>query len=147
LECTLFATGFLFRPLGALIFGYIGDKYGRKKSLVLSVSLTGAASLGMCLVPSYDLIGVASCYIIVLIRVIQGISVGGEYSGAIIFAVEHFDNKKAGFVGSFIVSGCLCGVLLATLVSSIVKLPYVPEYSWRFAFLLGFFLSIGVSAG
>ena len=139
---SLFATGFVFRPLGALIFGYIGDKYGRKTSLVLSVSLTGLASLSMCLLPSYDLIGVSACYIIVMIRIIQGISVGGEYSGAIIFAVEHFDNKKAGFVGSFIVSGCLCGVLLATLVSIIIKLPFMPDYAWRFAFLLGFALSI-----
>jgi MHS family proline/betaine transporter-like MFS transporter len=77
-----------------------------------------------------------------MIRIIQGISVGGEYSGAIIFAVEHFDSKRAGFVGSFIVSGCLCGVLLATLVSSLIKLPFMPDYAWRFAFLLGFVLSI-----
>lgn len=138
----LFAVGFVFRPLGSIIFGYIGDKYGRKTSLVISVSLMGGASLGMCVLPTYEMIGIWACYIIALIRIIQGISVGGEYSGAIIYAVEHFDKKNAGIVGSIVVAGCLTGILLATLVSSMVKLPNVPEYSWRLAFFLGFILSL-----
>lgn len=138
----LFAVGFVFRPLGSVIFGYIGDKYGRKTALVISVSLMGSASLGMCILPSYEMIGIWACYIIALIRIIQGISVGGEYSGAIIYAVEHFDKKNAGIIGSIVVAGCLSGVLLANIVSGIVKLPSIPEYSWRLAFLLGFILSL-----
>ena len=138
----LFAVGFLFRPLGSIIFGYIGDKYGRKISLVLSVSLMGFASLTMFFLPSYAYIGIASCYIIALVRVVQGISVGGEYSGAIIYAIEHFDKKKTGLVGAIIVSGCLMGVMLGRFVGNLLQNPLLPEYSWRFAFLLGFILSI-----
>lgn len=137
-----FAVGFIVRPIGSLIFGYIGDTSGRKKALVLSVSFMGFASLSMSILPSYQTIGILSCYIIVLIRIIQGLSVGGEYSGAIIYAVEHFDKKRAGFVGGIVVAGCISGVLLATLVSQIVQMPSMPEYSWRFAFLLGFGLSM-----
>jgi MHS family proline/betaine transporter-like MFS transporter len=138
----IFAVGFLFRPLGSIIFGYIGDVYGRKKSLIISVSLMGSASLGMALLPTYAAIGVISCYIIALIRILQGVSVGGEYSGAIIYAVEHFDHNKRGAVGGLVISGCVSGVLLATLVSKIVQMPELPEDSWRIAFLLGFGLSI-----
>jgi len=138
----LFAVGFVFRPLGSILFGYIGDKYGRKTALVISVSLMGTASLGMFMLPSYELLGIGACYLIALIRIIQGISVGGEYSGAIIYAVEHFEKRNSGLVGSVVVAGCLCGVLLATLVSNVIKLPSMPDYSWRFAFLLGFLLSL-----
>lgn len=138
----LFAVGFVFRPLGSIIFGYIGDVYGRKKALVTSVTFMGIASLAMCLLPSYSVIGIISCYIIVLIRVLQGISVGGEYSGALIYAVEHFDKKKIGIIGGIVIAGCISGTLLAILVSNIVQMPIFPDYSWRFAFLLGFGLSL-----
>lgn len=137
----LFAVGFLFRPLGSIIFGYIGDIYGRKKALILSVTLMGCASLGMCLLPTYAAIGIMSCYLIAFFRAIQGISVGGEYSGAIIYAIEHFDRKQAGIVGGIIIGGCISGVLLATIISKLLQLSIFPPYSWRFAFLLGFALS------
>jgi MHS family proline/betaine transporter-like MFS transporter len=137
----LFAVGFLFRPLGSIIFGYIGDVYGRKKALILSVTLMGCASLGMFLLPSYEAIGIASCYLIAFFRILQGVSVGGEYSGAIIYAVEHFNKKQAGIVGGLIICGCISGVLLATLVSKVLQISVFPAYSWRFAFLLGFTLS------
>ena len=138
----LFAVGFICRPIGSIIFGYIGDKYGRKKALVLSVSLMGTASLCMSLLPSYDDIGVLACYLIALIRIVQGISVGGEYSGAAIYAIEHTDKKRIGVVGSTVLAGTTCGVLLATFVSNILQNPAIPEYGWRFAFLLGFGLTI-----
>jgi MHS family proline/betaine transporter-like MFS transporter len=138
----LFAVGFVCRPIGAIIFGHIGDKYGRKIALVISVSLMGTASLAMSILPSYEQIGLLACYLIVLIRVIQGISVGGEYSGAAIYAIEHISKARRGLVGSGVLAGTTLGVLLATLVSNIVKSSTVPEYSWRFAFLLGFCLSL-----
>ena len=138
----LFAVGFVFRPLGAILFGHIGDRLGRKKALIISVSTMGLSSLGIGLLPSYNDIGVISCYILVFLRIIQGLSVGGEYSGAIIFAVEHSQKNRSGFVGSLVVSGCMSGVLLATIVSNVLKLPSMPEYSWRFAFLIGFLLSL-----
>jgi MHS family proline/betaine transporter-like MFS transporter len=138
----LFAVGFICRPIGAIIFGYIGDVYGRKVALVTSVSIMGAASLSMCLMPSYESIGIASCYLIALARIMQGISLGGEFGGGIIYAIEHFNQKRTGLVGSSVVTGCSTGILLATLVAYIIKSSSVPEYSWRFAFLLGFGLSI-----
>jgi MHS family proline/betaine transporter-like MFS transporter len=138
----LFAVGFLFRPLGSIIFGYIGDKYGRKKALVLSLSFMGTASLGMCILPSYEQIGILSCFLIVLIRIIQGISVGGEFSGVAIYAIEHTNKKHIGKVGAVIFTGVMTGVLLAALVGKVLQTELFPEYSWRFAFLLGFGLSI-----
>lgn len=137
-----FAIGFLFRPLGSLIFGYIGDTYGRKTSLVTSVTIMGFASFAMFILPPYQMIGVASCFLIVLIRILQGVSVGGEFTGALVFVVEHNRNNKAGFVAGIVTAGGACGVLLANLVSKIVQNPALPDYSWRFAFLIGFGLSL-----
>ncbi|NRB11469.1 MAG: MFS transporter [Rickettsiaceae bacterium] len=136
------AVGFIFRPLGSLVFGYIGDVFGRKKSLILSVSMMGFASITMFLLPSYSMIGILGCYIIVFIRIVQGISVGGEFTGAIIFAVEHNKKKNAGLVTGIVSAGGACGVLLASFVTTILQSPSMPDYSWRYAFLLGFGLSI-----
>jgi MHS family proline/betaine transporter-like MFS transporter len=138
----LFAVGFLFRPLGSILFGYIGDIYGRKRALVLSVTLMGVASLSMALLPTYGAIGVTSCYLIAVIRALQGISVGGEYSGALIYAIEHFSKKSAGIIGSIVIAGCMTGMLVATLVTNLLKMPFIPDYGWRLAFLLGFALAI-----
>jgi MHS family proline/betaine transporter-like MFS transporter len=138
----LFSVGFICRPIGAMIFGHIGDRYGRKLALVSSVSMMGIASLSMCLMPSYESIGIASCYMIATARIIQGLSLGGEFSGGLIYAVEHVGNRLSGFVGSIVVAGCSVGILTATIVSYIVKSSIVPDYAWRFAFLLGFGLSI-----
>jgi MFS transporter, MHS family, proline/betaine transporter len=138
----LFAVGFLFRPLGSMIFGHIGDKYGRKRALVLSLSFMGMASLGMCVLPPYEKIGIIACYLIVLIRIIQGISVGGEFSGVAIYAIEHTDKKNIGSIGAVIFTGVMFGVLLATFVEQVLKSNILPEYGWRLAFLLGFGLSI-----
>jgi MHS family proline/betaine transporter-like MFS transporter len=92
--------------------------------------------------PSYESIGIASCYLIALARILQGLSVGGEMTGGIIYAIEHFDKSKSGFAGSIVVGGCLFGILLATMVANIVKLPSMPEEGWRFAFFLGFVMSL-----
>jgi MHS family proline/betaine transporter-like MFS transporter len=138
----LFAVGFICRPIGAMIFGHIGDKYGRKKALVISMSLMGTASLAMCVLPKYDDIGIIACYLIAIIRIIQGISVGGEYSGAAIYAIEHTNKANIGAVGSTVLAGTTLGVLLATFISNVLENANLPEYSWRFAFLLGFGLAI-----
>ena len=138
----LFSVGFICRPIGAIIFGHVGDKYGRKLAIVLSVSFMGMSSLMLCLMPSYESIGVLSCYMIALARIIQGISMGGEFSGGVIYAIEHFDKKHSGFVGSFVVAGSALGILIATMIVAIIKEFIVFENAWRFAFLLGFGLSI-----
>ncbi|NRB11531.1 MAG: MFS transporter [Rickettsiaceae bacterium] len=138
----LFAIGFVFRPMGAMFFGHIGDKLGRKTALVMSVSFMGASSMGMCLMPTYENAGIIVCFLIVLIRIIQGFSLGGEYNGAIIYAIEHTKNNKVGMIGASVLSGSTLGVLLATLISQVLQNDYFPEYSWRFAFLLGSGLSV-----
>ena len=138
----LFAVGFIFRPVGSGIFGYIGDKFGRKKALTLSIFLMSISCLGMAILPTYQSVGIISCYIIVLLRILQGISVGGEYSGCLIFAVEHAKDGRRGLVGSIITSGFMSGILLAVLISKLLTIKSLPEYSWRLAFLLGFFLSL-----
>lgn len=138
----LFAVGFLCRPIGAIIFGHIGDKYGRKRALVISISLMGTASLTLSLLPKYDDIGVIACYLIAVMRIIQGISVGGEYNGAAIYAIEHTNKNNMGLVGSTVLAGSTLGLLLATFINKILENPSLPDYSWRFAFLLGFGLSI-----
>jgi MHS family proline/betaine transporter-like MFS transporter len=74
-------------------------------------------------------------------RILQGLSVGGEYSGALIYAIEHFEKKYIGMIGGLVICGCITGAMIATIVSKIVQLPFLPEYSWRFAFLLGTGLS------
>ena len=138
----LFTIGFVFRPIGSLIFGYIGDTIGRKKALTLSVGMMGSSSIMLAFTPSYDSIGIISCYLIVLARVIQGVSVGGEHSGTLIYSMEHSDKKEVNFTGGIVIAGGCSGVLLASLVSNITQLEFMPDNSWRFAFLLGFCLSI-----
>lgn len=137
-----FGVGYVFRPLGSLIFGYVGDVFGRKKSLVTSVSIMGFASLIMFLLPPFEYIGLTACYIIVLVRILQGVSVGGEFTGAIVFAVEHSKKNRAGFVAAIVPAGASSGILLANYVTTILSNPDLPDYSWRFAFLLGFMLAL-----
>lgn len=138
----LFSVGFIFRPLGSCIFGYIGDKYGRKKSFILSIFVMSISCLGIAILPSYSSIGIVSCYMLVLLRILQGISVGGEYSGCIILAIEHSRKENRGLIGSIVTSGFMSGILLAALISYLLTTKSLPEYCWRFAFLLGFLLSL-----
>ncbi len=138
----LFAVAFFFRPLGSILFGYIGDRGGRKIALVLSVTMMGLAALTMFTLPPFESIGILACYIIALVRIVQGLSMGGEYSGAIIYAIEHFPINKRGIVGAIVVSGCLIGASLARIITNYLQSPDMPEYAWRFAFLIGFCLSI-----
>lgn len=138
----LFAVGFICRPIGSLIFGHIGDRHGRKKALVISMSMMGVSSLALGLLPKYEDIGILACYLIALIRIIQGISVGGEYSGAAIYAIEHSNKTNIGAVGSMVLSGTTLGVLIATFISNVIDIYNLPDYAWRFAFLLGFGLSV-----
>jgi MHS family proline/betaine transporter-like MFS transporter len=138
----LFSVGFICRPIGAIIFGYMGDIYGRKTAVVTSITTMGMASLGMFLMPSYESVGIASCYMIAVARIMQGLSVGGEMTGGVVYAIEHFDKNRSGFAGSFVIGGCLSGILLATLIANIVKMDSMPDYAWRFAFLFGFIMSL-----
>ncbi|WP_449866989.1 MFS transporter [Nocardioides rotundus] len=126
-----FAVGFVARPFGGLIFGHFGDRVGRKTMLLLTLVIMGVGTTLIGLLPTYDSIGVAAPILLVLLRVLQGIGVGGEYGGAVLLAVEYAPARRRGFFGSFAHIGVPAGLLLASLAFSLVgMLPDEQFYSW-----------------
>ncbi len=136
-----FAAGFIMRPLGGIFFGYIGDKYGRRNALSLSIVLMGIPCLIMGLLPSYAAVGLISPVLLFLCRMIQGLSSGGEFTGAAIFALEHVEKKSPGLAGSLVsVSGGV-GALCAIGASYLVTLSDQAD-AWRIPFIVGGFISL-----
>jgi metabolite-proton symporter len=138
-----FAVGFLARPIGGFIFGHYGDRIGRKKMLVLTLLIMGLGTAAIGLLPSYDSIGVWAPILLVVLRVLQGIGIGGEYGGAVLLAVEYAPAKKRGFFGSFAHIGVPGGLLLASGAFSLASL--LPDeaflaWGWRACFLLSIVL-------
>ncbi|MBX9804441.1 MAG: MFS transporter [Alphaproteobacteria bacterium] len=133
-----FAISFLARPFGGLIFGHIGDRWGRKRALVLAVLLVTIPTTIMGLLPTYATIGIFAPIILVLCRIMQGICTGGEYTGAAIFLSEHHRNqKREGFICSLLPASSLIGALLGTTLGGLCTLPFMPTWAWRVPFLLG----------
>ena len=132
-----FAAAFLVRPLGAILFGYIGDRLGRKKALGLSILYMGIPTLLICALPGYEVLGVAAPIILILCRLAQGLCAGGEFNGALVFALEHTEKNSPGFVGGLITGSCLLGSILATGTAALVTHNYFPIWGWRIAFFLG----------
>ena len=108
-----FAVGFGFRPLGAVLFGFLGDRLGRKYTFLVTVSLMGIATAGVGLVPSAASVGVAAPALIVLLRILQGLALGGEYGGAAIYVAEHAPPDRRGFYTSFIQASVVGGFVLS----------------------------------
>lgn len=138
-----FALGFFMRPLGGVIFGHFGDRIGRKAMLVTTLLMMGMATFLIGVLPTYDTIGVAAPCLLILLRLVQGLGVGGEWGGAVLMAVEHGHAGKRGFYGSCVQMGVPAGLLLATGVFSIFS--SLPEdqflsWGWRVPFLLGIVL-------
>lgn len=141
-----FAVGFLARPIGAIIFGYIGDRFGRKKSLIITLFLMGIATTAVGLLPTYDSIGVLAPILLIILRIVQGIAVGGEWGGAVLLTNEHAPSQFKNFFSSFAQWGSPAGNILALLVLSIL-MRYSPEqlfehHLWRLPFLVSFILLI-----
>ncbi len=142
-----FAVGFLARPVGGLIFGHFGDRIGRKKMLILTLLIMGLGTAAIGLLPTYDQIGVWAPIALVVLRILQGIGVGGEYGGAVLLAVEYAPAHKRGFFGSFAHIGVPGGLLLAAGAFSIAGL--LPDeaflaWGWRACFLISIaLLAIG----
>lgn len=130
---------FLFRPLGAIIAGHLGDRLGRKPVLVLTLIGMGGATVAMGLLPTYAQIGMAAPLLLVLLRILQGISAGGEWGGAALIAVEHAPTSRRGLFGSFPQVGVPAGMLLATLFMLVVTTALTPEqfeaWGWRLPFV------------
>ncbi|WP_151192595.1 MFS transporter [Cysteiniphilum sp. JM-1] len=134
----IFAASYLARPFGSIIFGIIGDKFGRKKALSLSLILMGLATLCIGLLPSYQSIGVAAPLMLLFLRIIQGISVSGEFTGAAIFVAEHYHGGFKNLAVSWVSFAAALGMMLGAAMASIVSLPMMPEWFWRVPFYLGF---------
>src|SRR5215217_2832490 len=112
----LFAAGFAFRPLGAIIFGVVGDRLGRKGAFLITVSLMGAATFLIGLLPTYAQAGSLGPWLLILLRIVQGIALGGEYGGAAIYVAENAPNDKRGAMTGWIQSSASIGLLAALLV-------------------------------
>jgi MHS family proline/betaine transporter-like MFS transporter len=136
-----FSAAFWTRPLGAILFGNMGDKEGRKKALSLTVMFMGIPTMMIGFLPSFETIGVAAPLILVALRMIQGLCTGGEYNGAAIFALEHAE-KKSGFISGLISASCVAGAVLATIMGISLARYGADSIAWRFAFILGGFISI-----
>lgn len=144
-----FATigiSFLFRPLGAIIAGHLGDRLGRKKMLVLTLLLMGGATALMGILPTYAQIGFWAPVLLMILRILQGLSAGGEWGGAALMAVEHAPQGKRGLFGAFPQIGVPVGMLLASLVLTGLTLLLGPEgfiaWGWRLPFLLSVLLIV-----
>ncbi|MGO1181454.1 MAG: MFS transporter [Micrococcaceae bacterium] len=141
-----FAAGYLARPLGGAIFGHFGDKLGRKKMLVLSMFIMGGASTLIGLVPPAAVIGSWGAVILILLRMGQGIAVGGEWGGAALMALEHSEKGRRGFAASFTNAGAPTGAALGTFVlgtfAAVLPQEEFLAWGWRVPFLLSFVLLI-----
>ncbi len=136
----VFAVGFGFRPLGAVLFGYLGDKLGRKYTFLVTVTLMGVATAGVGLIPSAETIGYAAPALVIFLRILQGLALGGEYGGAVVYVAEHVEPQRRGFFTSFIQSSVTCGFVLSLTVVLICKGVMSAEtwaaWGWRVPFLL-----------
>ena len=132
-----YAAGYFMRPLGAIVFGYIGDKYGRKRALTLSIILMAIPTFLMGLLPSYAMIGVFAPIALICLRLLQGFCTGGEYNGAGIFTIENVEPRKAGFAGGMITASSAIGSLIGSMVASLCISEFMPSWAWRIAFLFG----------
>jgi MHS family proline/betaine transporter-like MFS transporter len=135
-----FAAAFLVRPLGGMFFGPLGDRVGRKKILALTMIMMAAATLSIGLIPSYATIGVWAPVLLILCRMVQGFSTGGEYGGAATFIAEYAPDKRRGFWGSFLEFGTLIGyTVAASLVTALALLlsdDAMQQWGWRIPFLV-----------
>ncbi|WP_235878414.1 MFS transporter [Saccharopolyspora karakumensis] len=141
-----FSVGFLARPLGGVVMGHFGDKIGRKSMLVTSLLLMGLATAGVGLLPTYETIGVWAPILLVALRFVQGIGVGGEWGGAVLMAVEHAPPEKRCFYGSFPQMGVPGGLLLANVVfltaTGVFPGDAFTAWGWRIPFLLSALLVV-----
>jgi metabolite-proton symporter len=138
-----FAVGFVARPVGGLIFGHIGDRTGRKTTLVITLTMMGLATFAMGLMPSYAAIGAWAPILMVVLRFVQGLAVGGEWGGAVLMATEHSGGERRGFFGSFAQMGSAVGGLMATGIFLLMQ--QLPEeaflsWGWRVPFLFSIVL-------
>ncbi len=144
----VFAVGFFGRPLGALVFGHIGDKAGRKRALMASVMMMAVPTMLIGLMPTYSQIGVVAPAILVVLRLFQGLAVGGEFTTSIVLLVEGAQRTRRGYVGSYAPFGAVGGMLLGSAVGATItgflSADAVALWGWRAAFLFGLVIAVVV---
>ena len=143
-----FAVGFVVRPFGALFFGRIGDLVGRKYAFLVTLLIMGGATAAIGFLPTYPTIGIAAPIILLVIRVLQGLALGGEYGGAAVYVAEHVPDEKRGFYTSFIQITATLGLFLSLMVILFVQNAMSREafnaWGWRIPFIISIFL-VGIS--
>lgn len=137
----IFAAGFVMRPIGAAVFGWFGDRYGRARTMQISVACMAWPTLLLGLLPSYAQAGILAPGLLVLVRLFQGLSVGGEFSSSATYLVETAPEGKRGLIGSWANIGSMCGSLLgvgaAALVTNLAEPSVLQQWAWRLPFLAG----------
>lgn len=148
LTFSAFAAGFLMRPLGGIIYGHIGDRFGRRKALLSSIVLMTIPTVLLGFLPTYATIGVLAPLIVTLLRLTQGLAVGGEFTGTIAYLVETAPQRRRGFVGSFSMIGVLSGILLGAAIVTVMTHSTSHEsliaWGWRIPFILAALLGFTV---
>lgn len=146
LSFATFAVGFVVRPIGGFVFGHVGDRIGRKKTLALTMLLMGGATALMGVLPTAAQIGVLAPILLLLLRVVQGFALGGEWAGAILLAVEHSPRRRRGLFGSIPQVGLALGLALGTGVFALLQVVLPDDafltYGWRIAFLFSILLVV-----
>ncbi|WP_083541891.1 MFS transporter [Kribbia dieselivorans] len=144
LSMATFGAGFVARPIGAMVFGHVGDKMGRRPALVATLLLMGLATFAMALIPSYGSIGVAAPILLVVTRLLQGMGSGAEYSGASVFAVEYAPENRRGLYGSLSAAGVYLGLVLSSgailIMTAITTDEQFVAWGWRVPFLASILL-------
>lgn len=142
----VFAAGFIMRPIGAGMFGYIGDRFGRRRELFLSVILMAIPTFLLGALPIYEQIGIAAPIMLIILRLIQGLSVGGEFTGSVTYVAETAPQDRRGFATSFAnvgsMSGMLLGLGMVTFMANLLPESSLQSWGWRLPFLLGGLLGL-----
>ena len=137
----IFAAGYLARPLGGIVMAHFGDKAGRKKMFTLSVFLMAVPTLAIGLLPTYAQLGFIAPLLLLLLRVVQGIAIGGEIPGAWVFVAEHAPVGRVGFACAALTCGLTAGILIGSLLAAGISKHYSPDqvlaFAWRIPFILG----------
>src|SRR5438128_4073513 len=139
-----FAVGFVVRPFGALFFGRIGDLVGRKYAFLVTLLIMGGATASIGLLPTYAQIGILAPILLILIRVLQGLALGGEYGGAAVYVAEHVPDQRRGFYTSFIQITATLGLFVSLIVILLVQHTMSREafgsWGWRLPFIISILL-------
>ncbi|WP_371348466.1 MFS transporter [Ancylobacter sp. IITR112] len=140
----VFAASFVMRPVGGMVFGHIGDRYGRRRALFISAAMMTVSTVAIGLLPTYATIGVAAPLLLLLLRLLQGLSIGGEYTTSAIFLAENAKLRRRGLIASFAGCGASGGTLLGSMVGAVTAMMMSTDdlvaWGWRIPFLLGILL-------